>query len=131
MLADRGLQAALESQASRATLPVEVVAEGVGRYQREIESAVYFCCLEALQNVQKYAEARGVTVKLMGSVGTLSFEVADNGKGFNVASTRRGAGLTNMADRIDALDGSLEVSSTSGVGTRVIGSVPAHALVAG
>ncbi len=130
LLADRGLKAALESQARKATLPVEVEADGLGRYPQEIEAAVYFCCLEALQNVQKYAEAGGAVLKLSGSVGSLLFEIADNGKGFDAALTTRGAGLTNMTDRIDALGGLIEMSSTPGRGTRIHGSLPVTPAVA-
>ena len=124
LLADRGLKAALESQAGKASLPVEVQASGLGRYPQEIEAAVYFCCLEALQNVQKYAEAAQAILKLDGSDSVLTFEVSDNGKGFDLASVRRGAGLTNMTDRIDALGGSFEMSSIPGRGTRIHGSLP-------
>jgi signal transduction histidine kinase len=91
---------------------------------------VYFCCLEALQNVQKYAEAGRALVKVNGSDSKLTFEVSDNGLGFDAASVKRGAGLTNMTDRIDALGGSLEMSSTPGRGTRIRGSLPALAAVA-
>ena len=125
LLADRGLQAALESQVRKATLPVEVKAVGLGRYPQEIEAAVYFCCLEALQNVQKYAEAASAVLRLNGSGGLLTFELIDNGNGFDAATVKRGAGLTNMTDRINALGGSLEMSSTLGSGTRVYGSLPA------
>jgi signal transduction histidine kinase len=125
LLADRGLKAALESQARKATLPIEVEADGLGRYPQEVEAAVYFCCLEALQNVQKYAEAASAVLKLDGADGVLTFEVIDNGKGFDAATVKRGAGLTNMTDRIDALGGSFEMSSTPGSGTRVRGSLPA------
>src|SRR5207244_1981555 len=64
LLADRGLKAALESQARKAILPVAVEADGLGRYPQEIEAAVYFCCLEALQNVQKYADAANAVIRL-------------------------------------------------------------------
>jgi signal transduction histidine kinase len=130
LLADRGLVAALESQARKATLPVQVDADGVGRYPQDIEAAVYFCCLEALQNVQKYAAAQSAVVKLDGSKSGLIFEVTDDGQGFDGASVKRGAGLTNMTDRIDALGGRLEVSSTPERGTRVHGSLPAGVAVA-
>jgi signal transduction histidine kinase len=130
LLADKGLVAALESQARKATLPVEVDADGVGRYPQEVEAAVYFCCLEALQNVQKYAEATHAVLKLDGLDGGLTFAVTDDGQGFDGASIERGAGLTNMTDRIDALGGRLEVSSTPGRGTRIRGSVPALLAVA-
>jgi signal transduction histidine kinase len=130
LLADRGLVAALESQARKATLPVEVDADGVGRYPQEIEAAVYFCCLEALQNVQKYSAAQNAVVRLDGSESGLTFEVTDDGQGFDGASVKRGAGLTNMTDRIDALGGRLEISSTPGRGTRVRGSLPVLVAVA-
>ena len=130
LLADKGLVAALESQARKATLPVQVDADGVGRYPQDVEAAVYFCCLEALQNVQKYAAAKSAVVKLDGSEDGLTFEVTDDGQGFDGASVKRGAGLTNMTDRIDALGGRLEVSSTPERGTRVHGSLPALVAVA-
>jgi signal transduction histidine kinase len=125
LLADKGLAAALESQARKATIPVEVQADGIGRYPQDVEAAVYFCCLEALQNVQKYAAAQSAVVKLNVSESGLTFEVTDDGQGFDGASVKRGAGLTNMTDRIDAMGGRLEFSSTPGRGTRVRGSLPA------
>jgi signal transduction histidine kinase len=124
LLADKGLAAALESQARKAAVPVEIQAESIGRYPQDIEAAVYFCVLEALQNVQKYAGAQSAEVKLNVSESGLTFEVTDDGQGFDGASVKRGAGLTNMTDRIDALGGQLELSSTPGRGTRVRGSLP-------
>ena len=124
LLADQGLVVALEAQARKATVPVEVVASGLSRYPQETEAAVYFCCLEALQNVQKYASADLVVVTLTGSDGHLDFAVRDDGLGFDSRLVKRGAGLTNMADRIDALGGTLEVASAQGDGTSVSGSVP-------
>jgi signal transduction histidine kinase len=125
LLADRGLAPALEAQARRATLPVVLEADGVGRYPREVEAAVYFCVLEALQNVQKYASASQATVRLSDSDGKLRFEVTDDGGGFEVATTPRGSGLTNIADRLDALGGALEIVSAPGRGTRLAGTLPA------
>jgi signal transduction histidine kinase len=124
LLADKGLAAALEAQARKATLPVEVHADGVGRYPQEIEAAVYFCVLEALQNVQKYAGANTAFVRLQTEDGSLKFEVEDDGRGFDLASTPWGSGLTNMADRLDALGGGSEVDSALGRGTRLLGRVP-------
>jgi signal transduction histidine kinase len=124
LLADQGLAAALDSQARKATLRVEVQADGIGRYPEDVEAAVYFCCLEALQNVQKYAAAKTAVVTLGSSGDALTFEVTDDGHGFDAVSVKRGAGLTNMTDRIDALGGSIEVSSTPGRGTRIHGSLP-------
>ncbi len=124
LLADKGLRAALESQAHKATVPVNVdVDDDVGRHPPEIEAAVYFCVLEALQNVQKYANATRVVVRVREANGRVSFEVGDDGHGFDQATVRRGAGLTNMADRMDALGGTLDVSSLVGQGTTVAGSL--------
>jgi signal transduction histidine kinase len=124
LLADRGLVVALESQGRKAVLPVRVVAEGMGRYAQDVEATVYFCVLEALQNVQKYANASEVVVLLHTEEGMLVFEVIDDGAGFDVKSVRKGAGLTNMSDRVDALGGSVEVVSQPGAGTRVRGALP-------
>jgi signal transduction histidine kinase len=123
LLADRGLVAALESQSRKATVPVTVEADGMQRYPQELEAAVYFCCLEALQNVQKYAGAKTATVRLRERDDLLEFEVEDDGAGFNPAVARRGSGLTNMADRLDALGGSLQLDSIPGRGTRLGGRV--------
>jgi signal transduction histidine kinase len=124
LLADGGLLAALQSQARKATVPVTVEGDGVGRYPQEIEAAVYFCCLEALQNVGKYARAKAASVRLSRVNGSLNFEVEDDGAGFDVASARSGSGLSNMTDRIDAVGGTLTVVSVRGQGTTVAGSLP-------
>jgi signal transduction histidine kinase len=130
LLAEKGLVTALEVQARKATLPVTVEAHGVGRYPQETEATAYFCVLESLQNVQKYANAGRAAVRLQESDGTLWFEVEDDGAGFDVESRTKGAGLTNMQDRVDALDGSLTVDSVTGRGTRVIGRVPVKSMAA-
>ncbi|MGH2674440.1 MAG: sensor histidine kinase, partial [Actinomycetota bacterium] len=124
LLADQGLAAALEAQARKAAMPVEVESDGVGRYPQEAEAAAYFCVLEALQNVAKYAEASRVTLRLRAEDGNLVFAVEDDGRGFDPATTPHGAGLQNMADRLEALDGSVEVRSTPGQGTTVTGRIP-------
>ena len=125
LLADKGLAPALESQARKSAVAVAVESDGVGRYPEEIEAALYFCCLEAMQNIGKYAEASIATVRLSDGAGTLTFEVADDGCGFDPASTGYGTGLQGMADRLDALGGSLEVRSEPGRGTTILGRVPA------
>jgi signal transduction histidine kinase len=129
LLADKGLAAAIESQARKATLPVEVLSDGIGRYPQDIEAAVYFCVLEALQNVQKYAGATKATVRLRAHNGALIFEVEDDGKGFDPATAKHGSGMTNMADRLDALGGSVELESEPGAGAKLRGSLPAHEAV--
>ena len=121
LLAERGLVVALESQARKATVPVTVDGDGVGRYSQDVEAAVYFSVLEALQNVQKYAGASGAVVRLHEQASRLSFSVEDDGAGFDVGSASRGSGLTNMEDRIDALGGELIVESSIGKGTSLGG----------
>ena len=127
LLADKGLVSALESQAGKAAVRTRVEAHEVGRYAQEAEAAVYFCCLEALQNVAKYAHADGVVISLHGTGEALVFAVADDGEGFDLALAPRGAGQTNMADRLAALGGELEVRSRPGAGTTVIGTIPVNA----
>jgi signal transduction histidine kinase len=124
ILADRGLVAALQAQAARSVLEVDVVADGIGRYPQEVESAIYFCCLEALQNVAKYAAASRVTLDLSEREARVRFEVRDDGRGFDASTAERGSGLQGMADRLDAIGGTLEVRSQPGAGTTVAGSVP-------
>jgi len=124
LLADKGLVVALESQVRKATVAMTVEAEGVGRYPQDIEATVYFCVLEALQNVQKYARATHVIVRVRAIDAGLGFEVSDDGVGFDPTPVHRGTGLTNMADRLDALGGSVEVKSRPGAGTSVRGELP-------
>ena len=124
LLADQGLAAALGSQARKSTVPVTIEADGVGRYAREAEAAVYFSCLEALQNVAKYASASRATVRLSDGDGRLRFEVTDDGAGFDPSTSSYGTGLQGIADRLAALDGELEVRSSVGAGTTVAGTLP-------
>lgn len=125
LLADKGLRVALESQANKATVPVSVEADAIGRYPQDIEAAVYFCVLEALQNIQKYAQASEVVVRVREEDGRITFTIIDDGVGFDVASMKRGAGLTNMEDRLDALGGALRITSALGHRTTITGSLEA------
>jgi signal transduction histidine kinase len=124
VLADAGLAAALDVQARRSPIPVRLSVDGVGRHASEVEAAVYFCVLEALQNAAKYSDASGADVRVWTGDGELAFAVADDGRGFDPATTPRGMGLQNMADRLAALGGSLEVRSAPGSGTTVEGRIP-------
>lgn len=124
LLGAEGLVVALGHETNKAALPVEVEADGVGRYPRDIESAVYFSILEVLQNSAKYADASQAVVRLRQLNGDLSFEVSDNGRGFDPATVGRGEGLNGIADRIDTIGGTLKVDSTPGDGTVVTGSIP-------
>jgi signal transduction histidine kinase len=124
LLADQGLIAALESQARKSSVPVTVKSDEIGRRPQDVEAAVYFCCLEALQNIAKYAEANSAIIRLSDGSGALTFEVTDDGRGFDPASTGYGTGLQGMADRLDALGGSLDVRSAPDKGTTIVGKVP-------
>lgn len=131
LLRDRGLAEALRTAANRASLPTALVADGIPRYSQEAEAAVYFCCLEALQNAGKHAgdgATATVTVTADAAAGELRFEVADDGVGFDLAAGGEGHGFVNMRDRLGAIGGTLRVESTPGSGTVVRGAVPAVAL---
>jgi signal transduction histidine kinase len=127
LLADKGLPAALQAQARKSPLPVTVEPDAIGRFSQDIEAAVYFSCLEALQNVAKYARASTVTISLAMADGHLSFAIADDGVGFDPDATTQGTGLQGIADRLDALGGRLEIRAAPGEGTEVAGIVPAAA----
>jgi signal transduction histidine kinase len=123
LLTERGLRDALRSVAARAPVPVRVVAVGVTRHPVEIESAVYFTCVEALQNALEHAAgATVVSIKLSQTFDQLKFEISDDGGGFT-ADDHDGRGLRRMHDRIEAIGGDLEVAAHPGRGTRVSGSV--------
>jgi signal transduction histidine kinase len=124
LLADLGLAAALGAQASKAPVPVTVEADGVGRFGQDTEAAVYFCCLEALQNTAKYARATQACICLQAQDGTLRFTVSDDGAGYDISHTPLGSGQRNMADRLAALGGRLEVRSAPGQGTTITGYLP-------
>jgi signal transduction histidine kinase len=123
LLIDKGLAAALDAQARRSPVPTTVRADGLRRYAPEVEAAVYFSCLEALQNVAKYAEASSATVILAQSNGHLTFEVMDDGRGFDPTAERTGTGLQGIADRLGALHGEVTIRSEPGAGTRVRGRI--------
>jgi signal transduction histidine kinase len=100
------------------------VPDGVARYAAEIEAAVYFSVLEALQNVAKYADAEHTTVSLDDDDGWVTFAVEDDGRGFDPSSVAYGTGLQGIADRIAALDGELDIRSRPGEGTVIAARIP-------
>jgi signal transduction histidine kinase len=105
-------------------LPVALVAEDIGRYPSETEAALYFCCLEALQNAAKHAPEARVEIRLWEESGGLLFSVTDDGPGFDPATAQRGHGYVNMADRLGAIGGTVRWDSEIGKGSQVRGSVP-------
>jgi len=124
VLAEHGLVTALEAQVARNGLPVVLDSHNIQRYTAEVEATVYFCCLEALQNVAKYARAQKVTVRLSDSAGELTFAVRDDGVGFDPQRTPRGAGLRNLEERLAAFGGNLTIRSRPGGGTTISGTLP-------
>ena len=124
LLADQGLVTALEAQARKAAVPTTVEGDGIGRFGQDVEAAVYFSCLEALQNVTKYAEASRASIVLTSINGSLTFTVTDDGRGFDPTSTGYGSGLQGIADRLAALGGSLAVESSPNRSTTIEGRLP-------
>jgi len=124
LLADSGLGEALRAAANRSPLSVIVTADGIGRYTPDIEAAIYFCCLEALQNAAKHAPQARVEVRAWEESGGLLFSVSDDGPGFDAARARQGHGFVNMADRLGAIGGTVRWESQPGHGARVLGTVP-------
>jgi hypothetical protein len=119
---DHGLDSALESLAARSPVPASVSFEAGCRMPAPVELAVYFVASEALTNVAKYAHATSVSVRVA-RIGRRAFvEIADDGCGGADASG--GSGLRGLADRVEALDGHLEIVSPPGAGTVVIAEVP-------
>jgi signal transduction histidine kinase len=116
-----GLVEALRSYA-------RVEAHDIGRYDAEVETAVYFSCLEALQNAAKHARASNVKVELKEKAGSLTFAVIDDGVGFDRTTAVYGAGLQNMRDRLEALGGQLIITANPGKGTTVTGRIPVRVL---
>jgi signal transduction histidine kinase len=125
LLAERGLVEGLRAAIPRVPIKVRVEPIAIGRYSPEVEATVYFCCLEALQNAGKHAgPGARATLRLWEEEGGLRFEIADDGAGFDAGGRGRGAGLTNMEDRVGALGGRLSVHSAAGEGTQVAGVLP-------
>lgn len=125
LLESDGLYGALGEAVKRSAVPAALQCEQLGRLATEVEVAVYFCCIEALQNAAKHAGANAtVTIRLSRRDRVLSFEIVDDGVGFGHISDLASSGLQNMADRVRALGGELHVMSAPGCGTTVAGLVP-------
>ena len=128
LLVERGLGAALAEAAQRAALPVRTDIEAIGRCEAPIERAVYFCCLEALQNAAKHAGAGAhARLRLRCADDRLAFEISDDGIAEPAPGrSADGQGLANMRQRIEAVGGQLDIETVAGQGFRVSGSVPAR-----
>jgi signal transduction histidine kinase len=124
LLAERGLREALRAAARGSAIPVTLDIPKLRRYPLELESTVYFACVEALQNVSKHAHGATSVWISVSENGRLRFSVRDNGSGFEGGARGTGAGMANIRDRLAAIGGTLEVDSTSGVGTTVTGTIP-------
>jgi signal transduction histidine kinase len=131
LLADQGLVAAVRAQAAKAAAPVTVDAHGIGRYPRDVETTLYFCCVEALRNAGMFAAGATVGVRLASSDDAIFFDVHDDGPGFDQDAATDGSGLQNMSDRVAALGGELGIRSRLGGGTTVSGRIPLAAEPAG
>ena len=124
-----GIPAALRSATRSLPVTVEVDAVGIGRFDRSAEAAVYFACLEAINNAATHGAADRVRTALTNGDGHLRFEVEDDGVGFDPTEVARGRGLTNLTDRVGALGGELTVDAAPGCGTRIVGVLPVQPLV--
>jgi signal transduction histidine kinase len=130
LLADKGIEAALEAHIRKvgASARVEATPSATGRrFDADTEACVYFCCLQAIQNVLRHGGNAPTVVHLAIDGDRLTFEIVDDGPGFDVALTPRGMGIEIMQDRVDALEGTLDVWSTPGNGTTIAIAIPARA----
>jgi signal transduction histidine kinase len=127
LLAQAGLTAALRSAAGSSPLPVQLVSSGLVRYPAQVELALYFCCMEALQNVAKHAAAHAVLIELHGDQRGVTASVTDDGRGFDLRGLSKG-GLGHMAERIEEVGGALSIRSDRRDGTTVLAEVPLAAL---
>ena len=130
LLEEQGIAAAIAAQYTRSSLPVRMESDGIGRYPIELEAAVYFCALEALQNAAKYAHASEIVVSFREDGGALEFAVTDDGVGFDPAANGSGTGVQGIRDRISVFGGDATIESKPGEGTIVRGRVPITSEVA-
>ena len=131
LLAEKGVAAAIDAHVRKVTANATIEASSafaLARFDADTEAGIYSCCLQALQNVVRHAANAHATIRLSYDGDAVDFAVADDGPGFDVASTPRGMGLQIMQDRVEALSGSLDVRSEVGAGTTVAGRLPARAV---
>lgn len=124
-LADQGIGAALAGVARRSAIPVGIRDGWRGRHSEAVETTVYYCCLEGVQNAAKHAGPGAVaTIRLSEAEGRVSFSVEDDGAGFDPGDVEPGAGLTNLTDRVAAVGGILHIDGEPGRGARITGEIP-------
>jgi signal transduction histidine kinase len=125
LLRDRGLGEALRTAATRSTLPCTVDVDLPARFPEDVETAAYFCCLEAMQNAGKYAgEGAAIAVRVRSEPAGLCLDLVDDGVGFDATASAAGHGFMNMRDRLGAIGGELNVESAPGKGTAVRVRIP-------
>lgn len=124
LLEEQGVAAALAGQYTTSGIPVRMQSDAFDRHPIEIEAAVYFCVLEALQNAAKYADASEIQVTLRDRDDLVEFEVTDDGRGFDASANGSGTGIAGMRDRLAVFGGTIDLRSTPGKGTIVLGQVP-------
>ena len=129
LLEQQGIAAALAAQYTTGGLPVRMQSDGLGRHPIEIEAAVYFCVLEALQNAAKYAQANAIEIHLGQTDGAITFSVVDDGMGFDAGENGAGTGLAGMQDRLAVFGGDVQITSAARAGTTVRGRIPVGAQV--
>jgi signal transduction histidine kinase len=124
-LVESGPAAALRTVAAFQPVPMMIVDETEGqRWRPEVERAIYFGCIEALQNAAKHAEAQHLEVRLAATADLVTFQVIDDGRGFDQGRTSPGSGTVNMRDRLDSVGGDITISSALRTGTTVTGRIP-------
>jgi signal transduction histidine kinase len=131
VLADEGLVPALAAVSASSALPITLAADPTLRLPAGIAAALYFCCLEALQNAAKHSGATSIRVAIERTADRVRMTVRDDGRGFTVSDVTTGAGTANMRDRIDAVGGTFSITSATGHGTSVAVEIPLVAVAAG
>ena len=130
VLTEHGLGAALQAAADRCPLPVTVDLDNVGRHHPDVEAALYFCCVEALQNAAKHSHGQSIRLACGLDGSTLWISVSDDGIGFDATTSSGGRGIVNLRDRLGAIGGKLEVTAERDVGVVVRGYVPVNGAAA-
>jgi signal transduction histidine kinase len=131
LLESEDLTAAIRSQAAAASLLVEVIGDGHHDYPADIESALYFAAVEAIQNAERHGEASQVQITLGRIDGEAEIAIRDDGTGFDVKRSNEGPGLTGIRDRVEALGGEMRLASAPGEGTTVRVAIPLEPVTAG